>query len=111
LFGARYLAPDLPFLQAAPAVFRDLNALFLIAVGAGFYWPWRDPHAFRGYMWIMGAALKTAGAAVFVLYYLAGSPAAFLLFAATDAVLAIATLGALHITRSDGGQPVGWTGG
>ena len=81
---------------AEPRIFSDLNGLFLLAVGAGYYLPWRDPDRYRGYMWVMGPLLKGGGAAIFLLdYFLRGSPAAFLLFAASDGTLAVLTLYAL----------------
>ena len=83
---------------ASPRIFSDLNALFLIAVGLGYWFPWRDPHRHRGYMWIMGVFLKGAGALVFVLdYWLRGSPASFLVFAASDGALAFLTWWALRV--------------
>jgi hypothetical protein len=86
---------------ASPRIFSDLNALFLLVVGAGYYFPWRDPVRYRGYLWIMGPLLKGGGAALFVLdYILRGSPASFLLFAASDGVLAVITLVALMRTRN-----------
>lgn len=85
---------DVP--PASPPIFSDLNALFLIAVGIGYYFPWREPVRYRGYMWVMGPLLKGAGAAAFVLdHLLRGSPASFLLFAASDGTLAALTLWAL----------------
>ena len=86
---------------ARPRIFSDLNALFLLAVGTGYYLPWREPEKYRGYLWVMGPGLKGAGAATFVLDYVyRGSPASFLLFAASDGVLAIATLVALLRSNS-----------
>ena len=55
---------------ASPPIFSDLNALFLLAVGAGYALPWRDPERYRGYMWVMGPGLKGAGAVTFLLDYL-----------------------------------------
>jgi hypothetical protein len=81
---------------ASPPIFSDLNGLFLLAVGAGYYLPWREPERYRGYMWVMGPLLKGTGAALFVAdYLLRGSPASFLLFAASDGTLALLTLYAL----------------
>jgi len=81
---------------ANPRIFSDLNGLFLIAVGIGYYLPWRDPVRYRGYLWVMGPLLKGAGAAAFVAdYFLRGSPRSFLLFAASDGLLAAVTLYAL----------------
>jgi hypothetical protein len=81
---------------AQPPIFSDLNALFLLAVGAGYYWPYRDPRGARWYLWVMGPGLKGAGAVAFLADYLVRhSPASFLLFAASDGTLAILTLAAL----------------
>jgi hypothetical protein len=86
--------------HASPRIFSDLNGLFLLAVGAGYYFPWRDPARHRGYMWLMGPLLKGAGAAAFVLdHVLRGSPKSFLLFAASDGLLALLTLWALLATE------------
>ena len=80
-----------------PPIFADLNGLFLVAVGAGYYFPYRDPAGARWYLWIMGPLLKGGGAAAFLLDYVVRghSPASFLLFALSDGSLAIATLLAL----------------
>jgi len=81
---------------AHPRIFSDLNALFLLSVAAGYYFPWRDPRGARWYMWVMGPGLKGAGAVTFLLdYAFRHSPASFLLFAASDGTLAILTLIAL----------------
>jgi hypothetical protein len=99
------LSPDsLPRLLGVPAggprIFSDLNALFLLGVGAGYTLPWRDPVGYRGYMWLMGVLLKTAAAGLFLLHYVFwAGPGSFLLFAASDGVLALVTLWAL--TRSN----------
>ena len=83
-----------------PPIHADLNGVFLLAVGLGYLIPWRDPVRGRGYLWVMGPFLKGAGAIAFVIDYLArGSPASFLLFAASDGALALLTLWALR--RSD----------
>lgn len=81
---------------AQPPIFSDLNGLFLLAVGIGYYWPYRDPRGARWYLWVMGPGLKGAGAAAFLVdYFVRHSPASFLLFAASDGVLAVLTLLAL----------------
>jgi len=81
---------------AQPPIFSDLNGLFLVAVGAGYYWPYRDPVGARWYMWVMGPGLKGAGAVAFLAdYVIRHSPASFLLFAASDGILALLTLAAL----------------
>lgn len=93
LLAADRLASLFGVPPASPPIFSDLNGLFLLAVGAGYYLPWRDPVRYRGYLWVMGPMLKGAGAALFVLHYASGeSPASFLLFAASDGALALLTL-------------------
>lgn len=93
---------------AQPRIFSDLNALFLLAVGAGYYWPYRDPVGARWYLWVMGVGLKGAGAAVFLAdYFFRDSPASFLLFAASDGALALLTLAALAGTRNTPGRRAG----
>jgi hypothetical protein len=88
---------------AHPPIFSDLNGLFLVAVGIGYYWPYRDPRGARWYLWVMGPGLKGAGAIAFLLDYLVRhSPASFLLFAASDATLAVLTLAALWREHGDG---------
>ena len=96
LFAPAWLAREFGVPPASPPIFSDLNALFLLCVGAGYYFPWRDPQRHRGYLWIMGPVLKGAGAAAFILDHVyRGSPKSFLLFAASDGALAALTLYAL----------------
>lgn len=96
LCAAGWLAAQFGVPPASPPIFSDLNGIFLLAVGAGYYLPWRYPERYRGYLWVMGPGLKGAGAAAFLLdYALRGSPASFLLFAASDGALALLTLYAL----------------
>jgi hypothetical protein len=84
----------------APPIHADLNGLFTLAIGVGYLLPWRDPQRYRGYFWIMGAALKGLGAAWFVGdVVLRGSPASYLLFALCDGSLAVATTLAMVATR------------
>jgi hypothetical protein len=91
---------------AHPRIFSDLNALFLLAVGAGYYWPYRDPRAARWYLWVMGPGLKGAGAIAFLTdYVVRHSPASFLLFAASDGTLAVLTLAAIAGSRNTPAPP------
>ena len=100
LLAADRLATLFGVPPASPPIFSDLNALFLLAVGAGYYFPWRDPVRYRGYLWVMGPGLKGAGALLFIVHYVFGeSPASFLLFAASDGALAVWTLWALVRNR------------
>ena len=86
---------------AQPPIFSDLNGLFLIAVGIGYYFPYRDPIGARWYLWVMGPLLKGAGAVTFLLdYFFRNSPASFLLFAASDGALALLSLIALRRAAS-----------
>ena len=96
LFAADRFAATFGVAPASPPIFSDLNGLFLLCIGAGYYLPWREPDRYRSYMWLMGPVLKGAGAAAFLLdYALRGSPRSFLLFAASDGALAVLTLYAL----------------
>ena len=107
-------ALGLPILVAAPAVARlmgapepqplvnaQLNGLFTVTLALGYLWAARDVEARRGYLWIAGVAAKAAGAVLFVVdHFTAGSPATFLLFAATDGTLALVTLALLLRSRA-----------
>lgn len=96
LLAADTLASAFGVPPANPRIFSDLLGVFLVCVGAGYYFPWREPDTYRGYMWVMGPLLKGGGAATFLLdYFLRGSPSSFLLFAASDGSLALLTLYAL----------------
>ena len=100
LLAADRLASWFGVPPASPPIFSDLNGLFLVAVGAGYALPWRDPQRYRGYLWVMGPLLKGAGALLFILHYARGdSPASFLLFACSDGALALLTLAALLASR------------
>jgi hypothetical protein len=103
IFGRQLLSALLGVPEPTPLIHADLNGLFLLAVGAGYWLPWRDPERYRGYLWVMGPGLKGAGAALFIIdHFLRASPASYLLFAFTDGTLALLTLWAL--TRKDGGD-------
>jgi hypothetical protein len=96
IFGRPLLSALFASPPPTPVIHADLNGLFLLAVGAGYWLPWRDPERYRGYLWVMGPGLKGAGAVLFILdHFLRGSPASYLVFALTDGTLALATLWAL----------------
>jgi len=106
LLAADRLADLFGVPPAQPRVFSDLNAIFLLAVGTGYYFPWRDPQGARWYLWVMGPVLKGAGALTFLIdYFVRHSPPSFLLFAFSDGLLALLTLWALVASRSTRGSP------
>src|SRR4026208_2645483 len=85
LLAAERMASPFGVLPPNPPIFGNLNGLFLLAVGAGYYWPYRDPRGARWYLWVMGVGLKTGGAASFPLDYVPRDPPApFLPLAASD---------------------------
>ena len=78
----------------------NLNGLFALAVGAGYFAVWKCPQDHIWYLWIMGVLLKGGGAILFLLdQLLRDSPPAFLLFAGSDGGLALLTLYALTRDR------------
>jgi hypothetical protein len=100
LLAADQLAAIFGVPPAQPRIFSDLNGLFLLFVGIGYYFPYRDPVGGRWYMWVMGPGLKGAGCAIFLAdYFLRNSPKSFLLFAASDGIIALLTLAALLSSR------------
>jgi hypothetical protein len=84
LFGA---PPPVPVINA------QLNGVFTLSLGIGYFWAAREVEARRGYLWVAGVLAKALGAGLFVVdHFVNGSPSSFLLFAATDGSLAILTL-------------------
>jgi hypothetical protein len=97
LAGRELLQSAFALPAPVPPIHADLNGLFLLAVGIGYLWPYREPDRYRGYLWVMGPLLKGGGGVLFVAdHFLRGSPDAFLLFALTDGTLALWTLWALR---------------
>ena len=89
-------------------IHANLNGLFALAVGLGYFAILRNLEANRWYIWIMGPVLKGGGALLFVLdFLLRDSPPLFLAFAASDGVLAAVT--AVALVRS-GARNRGGTG-
>ena len=87
-----------------PPIHADLNGLFLFAVALGYIIPYREPDAFggRAYLWVMGPLLKGLGALAFIAdYVFRHSPPSFLLFAASDGLLALLTWWALVVDEPD----------
>ena len=89
-----------------PPIHVDLNAIFVSFVGLGYLLPLRDPIRYRAYLWIFGVALKYVGAIAFVGdYFYRQSPASFLLFAVSDALVASLTLIALRLNPALSPKP------
>ena len=89
-FGA---PPPVPVLNA------QLNGLFTLTLALGYFWCALDVDSRRGYLWVAGVFVKLFGAALFIGdHFLRGSPASFLLFAATDGSIGLATLVALVLS-------------
>jgi hypothetical protein len=96
LFAAPLAARLFGAPQPVPIVNAWLNGVFTLTLGFGYLWAARDVAARRGYLWWAGVFAKGLGALVFVLdHFLNGSPRSFLLFAASDGALALATLALL----------------
>ena len=90
-------------------IHANLNGLFALAIGLGYFAILRNLDANRWYIWIMGPVLKGGGALLFVLDFVwRDSPSLFLAFAASDGVLAAVTAVALVVSsrRSRGGNGV-----
>ena len=79
-----------------PLLNAQLNGVFTLSLAAGSFWARGDVDARRGYFWVAGVLAKGLGALLFVLdHFTQGSPVAFLVFAATDGLLALLTLALL----------------
>jgi hypothetical protein len=110
--GVYDLALAVPMLLFAPTVARlmgapppvplinaQLNGVFTLSLGVGYFWAARDVEGRRGYLWVAGVLAKGLGAALFVLdHWGHHSPPSFLLFVLTDGTLAILTAALLWRT-------------
>ena len=93
LFAAEAAARAFGSPAPVPLVNAQLNGVFTLTLAAGYFWAAAAPEARRGYFWVAGVLAKGLGAALFVVDHLrGGSPASFLLLAATDGSLALLTL-------------------
>jgi hypothetical protein len=96
LFFARELARLFGAPPPVPVVNAQLNGVFTLSLGVGYFWAAADPEPRKGYLWVAGVLAKALGAGLFVLdHLLEGSPRSFLVFAATDGSLALVTLAML----------------
>ena len=92
LFAAEAMARAFGAPSPQPVVNAQLNGVFTLSLGVGYLWAARDVEARRGYLWVAGVLAKGLGAALFIVDHFArGSPAPFLMFAATDGTLALLT--------------------
>jgi|SRR5438445_2076624 len=93
LLFARALAAFMGAPPPVPLLNAQLNGIFALTLGVGYFWAARDVGARRGYLWTAGVLAKGLGAALFVAdHFLQGSPRSFLLFAVSDGTLAVLTL-------------------
>jgi hypothetical protein len=101
LLGTNWFAATFGVPPPVPVIHAKLNAIFLICFGVGYFaMPYRDPVRYRSFLWIAGPLLKGLGATAFIVDYVVNSsPRSFLLFAASDGVLAVWTLVALMSVR------------
>jgi len=79
-----------------PVINAQLNGLFTLTLAVGYFWTAQAADQRRGYLWVAGVFVKLAGSALFIGdHFVRGSPASFLLFAATDGSIGLVTLAAL----------------
>jgi hypothetical protein len=96
LFAARETARLFGAPDPVPLLNAQLNGVFTLSLGVGYFWAAAAPEERRGYFWVAGVLAKAVGATLFVVdHFLRGSPTSFLLFAATDGTLALVTLALL----------------
>lgn len=96
LFWARQMASLFGAPQPVPLINAQLNGVFTLSLALGYFWAAGDAEGRRGYLWVAGVFAKAVGSVLFVVdHFREGSPAAFLVFAATDGSLALLTLWAL----------------
>jgi hypothetical protein len=90
LFAAPQVAAFMGAPPPQPLVNAQLNGLFTLCLGVGYFWAAADLTHRSGYVWVAGVLAKGLGAALFVLdHFTQGSPTSFLLFAFTDGVQAL----------------------
>jgi hypothetical protein len=103
LLFARPLAAAMGAPPPVPLVNAQLNGIFTLTLGAGYFWAARDVEARRGYLWLAGVLAKGLGAALFLVdHWREGSPASYLVFTLTDGTLAVVTAVLLGRARSRG---------
>ena len=102
LLGVSMLALQGPVIEmfgiAPPRypILGNLNGLFALSIGLGYWCIRKNPQDNLWYVWIMGVFLKASGPLLFLLdSWLRGSPRSFLLFAVSDGILCVLSLAAL----------------
>lgn len=103
-----FAAPLVARLMGAPApvplLNAQLNGLFTLSLGVGYFWALRDAPTLRGYLWIFNVLAKGLGAVLILIdHFTQGSPATFLALVVTDGTLALATLWLLKRDGSGAG--------
>jgi hypothetical protein len=92
LFAASAMARAFGAPAPEPLVNAQLNGVFTLTLAVGYFWAAGEIEARRGYLWIAGVLAKGLGCVLFLAdHFLRGSPAPFLLFAASDGTLALVT--------------------
>ena len=77
-------------------ILGNLNGLFALSIGIGYWCIRKNPQDNLWYIWIMGVFLKATGPLLFVVDgWLRGSPRSFLAFAVTDGLICVLSLWAL----------------
>jgi hypothetical protein len=95
--GMLFAAPTVARLMGAPPpvplLNAQLNGLFTLSLGVGYFWALRDEPTLRGYLWIFNVLAKGLGATLILLdHFTQGSPATFLGLVVTDGTLALLAL-------------------
>ena len=94
--GMLLLAPQVAAFMGSPPpqplVNAQLNGVFTLSLGVGYFWAAQAIEQRLGYLWVAGVLAKGLGAALFVFdHFTQGSPVSFLLFAVTDGAQAVAS--------------------
>lgn len=102
-----FAAPLVARLMGAPApvplLNAQLNGVFTLSLGVGYFWALRDEPTLRGYLWIFNVLTKGLGAALILLDHVThGSPTSFLALVACDGGLALLSLWLLMRSGSGG---------
>jgi hypothetical protein len=105
LFAAPFVAQLMGAAPPVPLLNAQLNGLFTLSLGVGYFWALRDDATLRGYLWIFNVLAKGLGAIIILIdQFTQGSPRTFLALVATDGTLALLTFLALRAARSEFGR-------